>query len=44
VVTFTACPFTADYPEQREGPPTSKVKIDNVNLRRSASANTPGAV
>jgi hypothetical protein len=25
-------PFTADYPEQREGqPPTSKIKIDNVN-------------
>jgi len=32
MVTFTACPFTADYPEQREGqPPTSKIKIDNVN-------------
>jgi len=32
IVTFTACPFTADYPEQREGqPPTSKIKIDNVN-------------
>jgi hypothetical protein len=32
MVTFTACPFTADYPEQREGqPPTSNIKIDNVN-------------
>jgi hypothetical protein len=32
MVTFTACPFTADYPEQREGqPPTSKIKIGNVN-------------
>jgi hypothetical protein len=32
MVTFAACPFTADYPEQREGqPPTSKIKIDNVN-------------
>jgi hypothetical protein len=32
MVTFIACPFTADYPEQREGqPPTSKIKIDNVN-------------
>jgi hypothetical protein len=32
MVTFTACPLTADYPEQREGqPPTSKIKIDNVN-------------
>jgi hypothetical protein len=32
MVTFTACPFTADYPEQREGqPPTSRIKIDNVN-------------
>jgi Domain of unknown function (DUF1833) len=29
---FTACPFTADFPEQREGqPPTSKIKIDDVN-------------
>src|SRR5262245_28547627 len=27
---FTPCPFTADYPEQHE-PPTSKIKIDNVN-------------
>jgi hypothetical protein len=32
LVTFTPWPFTADYPEQREGqPPTSKIKIDNVN-------------
>src|SRR4051812_13902558 len=32
MVTFVACPLTADYPEQREGqPPTAKVKIDNVN-------------
>jgi hypothetical protein len=32
MVAFTACPLTADYPEQREGqPPTSKIKIDNVN-------------
>ena len=32
MVTFAACPFTADYPEQREGqPPMSKIKIDNVN-------------
>jgi hypothetical protein len=32
IVTFTACPFTADYPKRREGqPPTSKIKIDNVN-------------
>lgn len=32
MVTFLACPFQADYPEQREGqPPTAKVKIDNVN-------------
>ena len=32
MVTFTACPLTADYPEQRDGqPPTSKIKIDNVN-------------
>lgn len=31
-VTFTAVPFTATYPEQREGqPPTSNIKIDNVN-------------
>jgi hypothetical protein len=32
MVTFLACPFTADYPEQREGqPPSTKIKIDNVN-------------
>jgi len=32
MVTFIACPFTSDYPEQREGqPPSSKIKIDNVN-------------
>jgi hypothetical protein len=32
MVTFTACPFQADYPEQRDGqPPSSKIKIDNVN-------------
>jgi hypothetical protein len=31
MVTFIACPFTSDYPEQREGqPPSSKIKIDNV--------------
>lgn len=31
-VTFLACPFSAGYPEQREGqPPSTKVKIDNVN-------------
>lgn len=31
-VTFLACPFEATYPEQREGqPPTSQIKIDNVN-------------
>jgi hypothetical protein len=31
-VTFLACPFSADYPEQREGqPPSTKIKIDNVN-------------
>lgn len=31
-VVFLACPFTADYPEQREGqPPSTKIKIDNVN-------------
>jgi hypothetical protein len=29
---FTACPVTADYPEQRAGqPPTSKIKTDNVD-------------
>jgi hypothetical protein len=32
MATFLACPFQADPPEQREGqPPTSKIKIDNVN-------------
>ena len=32
LVQFTACPLTADYPEQRAGQaPTSKIKIDNVN-------------
>src|ERR1700738_3409989 len=32
MVTHLACPFTADYPEQREGqPPSTKIKIDNVN-------------
>jgi uncharacterized protein DUF1833 len=32
MVTFLACPFSADYPEQREGqPPSTKIKIDNVN-------------
>lgn len=31
-VTAIACPFKADYPEQREGqPPQCKVSIDNVN-------------
>jgi Domain of unknown function (DUF1833) len=31
MVTFVACPFTADYPEQREGqPPSCKISIDNV--------------
>jgi hypothetical protein len=31
IVTFVACPFTADYPEQREGqPPSCKISIDNV--------------
>ncbi|WP_316214290.1 DUF1833 family protein [Bradyrhizobium sp. SZCCHNR2032] len=31
MVTFIACPFQADYPEQREGqPPTAKISIDNV--------------
>jgi hypothetical protein len=30
-VAFIACPFTADYPEQREGqPPSCKISIDNV--------------
>jgi hypothetical protein len=32
MVTFLACPFTAEYPEQREGqPPSTKIKVDNVN-------------
>jgi hypothetical protein len=32
MVTFIACPFTAEYPEQREGqPPSTRIKIDNVN-------------
>ena len=32
MVTFLACPFTAAYPEQREGqPPSTKITIDNVN-------------
>lgn len=32
MVPFIACPFTAEYPEQREGqPPSTKIKIDNVN-------------
>lgn len=31
MVTFIACPFTAEYPEQREGqPPSSRITIDNV--------------
>jgi hypothetical protein len=31
-VVFLACPFSAEYPEQREGqPPSTKIKIDNVN-------------
>ena len=35
-VTFTA----ADYPEQRDGqPPTSKIKIDNVNREIPAKVN-----
>jgi hypothetical protein len=35
IVTFTAGPFTAEYPEQREGqPPSTKIKIDNVNVNR----------
>jgi len=30
MVTFTACRFTPNYPDQREGQPpsTSKIKID----------------
>lgn len=32
MVTFLACPFSAEYPEQREGqPPSTKITIDNVN-------------
>jgi hypothetical protein len=32
MVTHIACPFTAAYPEQREGqPPSTAIKIDNVN-------------
>jgi len=32
MVTFIACPFSAEYPEQREGqPPSTRIKIDNVN-------------
>ena len=32
MVTFLACPFRADPPEQREGlPPQCKVSIDNVH-------------
>lgn len=31
MVTFFACPFESQYPEQRPGqPPSTKVKIDNV--------------
>jgi hypothetical protein len=31
-VTFIARPFSAAYPEQREGqPPSTKIKVDNVN-------------
>lgn len=31
-VNFVACPFAAEYPEQREGqPPSTKIRIDNVN-------------
>ena len=31
MVTFIACPFTADYPEQRERqPPSCKISIDHV--------------
>jgi hypothetical protein len=31
MVRFIACPFTADYLEQREGqPPSCKSSIDNV--------------
>jgi Domain of unknown function (DUF1833) len=32
MVIFIACPFTAEYPEQREAqPPSTRIKIDNVN-------------
>src|ERR1700748_3381675 len=32
MVKFIACPFTAEYPEQREGqPPSTRIKVDNVN-------------
>jgi hypothetical protein len=32
MVTFIACPSTAEYPEQREGqPPSIRIEIDNVN-------------
>jgi Domain of unknown function (DUF1833) len=32
MVTFIACPLSAEYPEQREGqPPSTRLKIDNVN-------------
>src|SRR6185312_2968611 len=32
MVTFTACPCSASYPEQKQGqPPTTTLKIDNVN-------------
>src|SRR5258708_4843160 len=32
MVRFIACPFTAEYPEQREGlPPSTRIKVDNVN-------------
>lgn len=32
MVMHLACPFTAAYPEQREGqPPSTAIKIDNVN-------------
>jgi hypothetical protein len=31
MVSFIACPLSADYPEQREGqPPSCKISIDNV--------------
>jgi len=32
MVNFIACPFQADYPEQREGqPPSTTISIDNVS-------------